>query len=135
MGRTKAGISEFVINEDEPGDSLERLDLRTEKFAKAVRGLIRKLPRTISNEEDVRQLVRSSGSVAANFLEATEAVSRKDYVLRIKYCRKEAKESRLWLALVDTRDSSELEAQRTALVAEANELKLIFAALLRKYEK
>jgi hypothetical protein len=52
--------------------------------------------------EDIRQLVRASGSVAANWIEADEALSRKDFLMRIKICRKEAKESRLFLRLVDT---------------------------------
>lgn len=115
------------------GQEPEPLDLRTERFAKTVRQFVRELPRTISNVEDVRQLVRSSGSVAANLIEANEAVSKKDYLLRLKYCRKEAKESRLWLSLVHVGDKERLEPQRADLVREANELKLIFAAILRKH--
>jgi four helix bundle protein len=99
-----------------------------------VRAFVRQLPRTISNAEDVKQLVRSSGSVAANYIEANEAISRKDFALRLKYCRKEAKESRLFLALVDTGKSAALDRERETLIAEANELKLIFAAILRKHE-
>ena len=113
----------------------EPLDVRTERFARAVRAFIRKLPRTVGNAEDVRQLVRSSGSVAANYIEANEAVSSKDFALRIKYCRKESKESRLWLALVDTRATAALDAERATLIQEANELKLIFAAIIRNHEK
>ena len=118
----------------QPDGEPEPLDARTEKFARAVRALVRKLPRTISNAEDVKQLVRSSGSVAANYIEANEAVSHKGFVLRIKYCRKESKESRLWLALVDTASTALLESQRDTLIQEANELKLIFAAIIRKHE-
>lgn len=114
--------------------SLERLDERTERFAKSVRGFLRKLPRTVSNLEDVKQLVRASGFVAANFIEATEAVSKKDYLLRLKYTRKEAKESRLFLALVDVGEKPSLETDRQALIKEANELKLITAAIIRKHE-
>ncbi len=77
------------------------LEDRTFRFAELVRGFVKQLPRTISNTEDVRQLVRSSGSVAANWIEADEALSRKDFLMRVKICRKEAKESRLFLRLVD----------------------------------
>jgi four helix bundle protein len=110
------------------------LDERTEKFAKEVRAFIRKLPRTISNAEDVKQLVRASGSVAANYIEANEAISRKDFVLRIKYCRKESKESRLFLALLDTGEDSQREDERARLIQEAIELKLIFASIVRNHE-
>ncbi len=78
------------------------LEARTRQFAKDVRAFVTTLPRTVCNAQDVKQVARSSGSVAANYIEANEAVSRKDFLLRIKYCRKEAKESHLWLDLLDT---------------------------------
>ena len=77
------------------------LEERTFRFAMSVRAFVKQLPRTISNTEDVRQLVRASGSVAANWIEADEALSKKDFLMRVKICRKEAKESRLFLRLVD----------------------------------
>jgi len=70
---------------------------------------VKKLPRTLANIEDSRQLVDSSGSVGANYIEANEALSKKDFVMRIKICRKEAKESRYWLRLIDTGVNSELD--------------------------
>jgi len=120
------------LPDDQP---LEKLDLRSERFAKAVRAFVRTLPRTISNAEDVKQLVRASGSVAANFIEATEAVSKKDYLLRLRYSRKEAKESRLFLALVDVGEKPAMETERPTLIKEANELKLIIAAIIRKHDQ
>jgi four helix bundle protein len=84
-------------------DSAKPRDLedRTFQFADAVRAFVKQLPRTVSNTEDARQLVRASGSVAANWIEADEALSKKDFLMRVKICRKEAKESRLFLRLVD----------------------------------
>ena len=70
------------------------LEDRTLEFAKRVRALVKKLPRTIGNIEDGKQVVRASGSVGANYIEANESLSKKDFVMRIKICRKEAKESR-----------------------------------------
>jgi four helix bundle protein len=105
---------------------------RTFRFAQAVRGFVNRLPRSISNYEDIRQLVRSSGSVAANYLEAQEGLSRKDFFYRIKVCRKESRESGLWLRLVDLGNDSNLASDRTRLVAEADELKLIFASIAGK---
>ena len=76
-------------------------------------------------------MIRSSGSVAANYIEANEAVSRKDFVLRVKIARKEAKESRLWLRLFEVGDTSS-PGEQQALMAEAAELCKIFGAILEK---
>jgi len=70
------------------------LEERTLKFAKEVIKFIKSLPKTIANIEIIKQLVRSSGSVGANYIEANEALSKKDFIMWIKICRKEAKESR-----------------------------------------
>ena len=64
---------------------------RTFRFAKMVRNYVKNLPKTLSNIEDGRQLIRASGSVGANYIEAEEALSRKDFVMRMKISRKEAK--------------------------------------------
>jgi len=77
------------------------LEDRTLAFAKRVRVFVKKLPKTIANIEDGKQLIKASGSVGANYIEANEALSKKDFRLRIKICRKEAKESRYWVRLVD----------------------------------
>jgi len=69
------------------------LEDRTLKFAKRVRTFVNKLKKTITNTEDVKQLIRASGSVGANYIEANKALSRKDFIMRTKICRKEAKES------------------------------------------
>lgn len=70
------------------------LEDRTLAFAKNVRSLVKILPKTLSNIEDGKQLVKSSGSVGANYIEANESLSKKNFKMRIKICRKEAKESR-----------------------------------------
>ena len=116
------------------GENPKQYDLeeRTRNFAKSVRLFVKKIPRTISNIEDAKQVVRSSGSVGANYIEANEALSKKDFFFRIKICRKEAKESRYWLSLFDI--SSELlilEEERDWLVGEATELMMIFGSIVR----
>ena len=70
------------------------LEDRTLVFARRVRTFVKKLRNTITNIEDGKQLIRSSGSVGANYIEANEALSKKDFIMRIKICRKEIKESR-----------------------------------------
>jgi four helix bundle protein len=110
------------------------LEDRTFRFAQNVRAFVRQLPRTLSNIEDVKQLVRASGSVGANYIEANEALSKKDFVMRAKICRKEAKEGSFFLRLLYAADKKELEAIRAALIQEAAELTGIFVAIVRKAE-
>jgi four helix bundle protein len=92
------------------------------------------VPKTLANIEDIKQLVKASGSVGANYIEANEALSKKDFVFRIKISRKEAKESRYWLRLVDTGDNPPAEKERECLIQESTELMKIFGAILRKCE-
>ena len=108
------------------------LEKRTLEFAKQARMFIKKLPRNITNLEDVKQLVRSSGSTGANYIEANESLSKKDFLMRIKICRKEAKESIFWLRLVDINHNQELEKERTLLIQEATELMKIFGSIIEK---
>ena len=108
------------------------LEDRTFAFAQSVRAFVKQLPRTVSNTEDVKQLVRASGSVAANWIEADEALSKKDFLMRVKICRKEAKESRLFLRLVDAGLAKSNVVGRETLTTEARELTLIFSSIISK---
>ena len=108
------------------------LEDRTLEFAKNVRVLVKKLNKSIANIEDGKQVVRSSGSVGANYIEANESLSKKDFIMRIKISRKEAKESRYWLRLIDINQNNELESKREVLIDEATELMKIFGAILQK---
>jgi four helix bundle protein len=110
------------------------LEDRTFLFAKRTRPFIKTLSKTAANIEDGKQLIRSSGSIGANYIEANEALSKKDFLMRIKLCRKEAKESRYWLRLIDTNAEPEREAERKSLEKEATELMNIFGSILRKSE-
>ena len=110
------------------------LEDRTLEFARKVRAFVKKLPKTLANIEDSRQLVNASGSVGANYIEANEALSKKDFLMRIKICRKEAKESRYWLRLVDTGEDKQLEQERKGLEDEACELTHIFGSIVTKSE-
>ena len=107
------------------------LEERTYNFARDTRLLIKKISRTVSNIEDCKQLTRSSGSVPANYIEANESLSKKDFVLRIKICRKESKESMLWLRLLDTDGADNLDKERARLLQEATELMKIFGSILK----
>lgn len=110
------------------------MEERARCFALDVRQFVKKMPRTISNFEDGKQLVRSSGAVGANYIEANEALGKKDFVMRARIARKEAKESRHWLLLLDLQDNDELEAERERLVRESVELVMILSAIINKAE-
>jgi four helix bundle protein len=114
------------------GGKRRDLEDRTFQFAEAVRHFIKQLPRTLANTEDARQPVRASGSVAANWIEADEALSKKDFLMRVKICRKEAKKSRLFLRLIDIGLAKDKVCDRDPLIAEARELVLIFSAIISK---
>lgn len=105
---------------------------RTITFAKRVRVFVEQIPHTLANIEDAKQLIRSSGSIAANYAEADEAISSKDFVLRLRICRKESKETRVHLQLISTGSQKKLEVECTTLMQEAKELVLIFASIIRK---
>jgi four helix bundle protein len=109
------------------------LEERTFKFTQSIITFIKKLPRTISNIEISKQLVRAAGSVGANYIEGNEALGKKDFLLHIRISRKEAKESRYWLRLVEI-DDPVLENERQSLAKESQELMNIFGAILRKSE-
>ena len=107
---------------------------RTFLFGKETRSFVKRLSRTVENLEDIKQLVRSSGSVGANYIEANESVSKKVFLLQIKSCRKESLVSAYWLRLLDCGTALELAKECIRLTTEARELMNIFAAILRKSE-
>ncbi len=109
------------------------LEERTFHFARSVSVFIATLPRSISNVEYGRQAVRASGSVGANYIEANEGLSKKDFKMRIRICRKEAKETVYWLRLItETNAADAIRAHGSSLVNEAVQLKKIFSSILLK---
>jgi four helix bundle protein len=108
------------------------LEERTFLFARKIRAFVKTLPPTIANKRDVRQLVDASGSVGANYREANEAITKKEFRYRAMICRKEAKEARYWLRLLDTGSDAAVESERDELRGEADELMKIFNSILNK---
>jgi four helix bundle protein len=106
------------------------LEDRTLAFTKDIISFINKLSKTLTNVEISKQLVRSAGSVGANYIEANESLSKKDFIMRIKICRKEAKESRYWLKLISCNNAS--KRVQSDLINESTELMKIFGAILEK---
>ncbi|MBM4053313.1 MAG: four helix bundle protein [Planctomycetes bacterium] len=93
---------------------------------------MKQLSKNVSNIEYGKQVIRASGSVGANYIEANEALSKKDFIMRIKISRKEAKESAYWLRLIIETNEEESKNRGMVLHKEAIELKKIFSSILVK---
>ncbi|MCB0652719.1 MAG: four helix bundle protein [Saprospiraceae bacterium] len=123
-----------MIDRKQPSFDLEE---RTFEFAKNVRLILKLLSPTIANQEDSRQLVRSSGSAGANYIESVESLSQKDKLMRLKIVRKESKESFYWFRLI--KESNDFEEDLwndwNYLMDEADQLKKIFSKMILKLEE
>lgn len=108
------------------------LEERTFLFTKKIVLFVKKLPRSVSNIEFVKQVIRSSGSVGANYIEANEALSKKDFLMRIKISRKEAKETSYWLRLIIETNVTIFHNEGELLLKESEELKKILSAIIEK---
>ncbi len=108
------------------------LEERTFQFAKRVRLYVKKLPKSMADIEDGKQVIRASGSVGANYIEANEALSKKDFMVRVKICRKEAKESAYFLRLIYETNQQDYDKEGIELQEEAVQLKKIFSAIIEK---
>jgi four helix bundle protein len=131
MSKTEENVLETLKRAPKRQYDLEE---RTFVFAQNVRAFAKRISKTLANIEDIKQVIRASGSVGANYIEANESLSKKDFIMRIKICRKEAKESCYWLRLIDPGDDEIVKNRQIELIKEATELTSIFGAILRKSE-
>ncbi|MCX6702930.1 MAG: four helix bundle protein [Candidatus Wolfebacteria bacterium] len=106
------------------------LEERTLEFARDVALFCKRLPRSVSNIEYSKQVIRSSDSVGANYIEANECLGKKDFMMRIKICRKEAKETAYWLNLINGTNDENIGGDEH--LKEAIELKKILSSILEK---
>lgn len=114
----------------------EILYKRLLEFAENCEKLVSSLHRTISNIEYGKQLIRSSASVGANYIEAIEGFSRKEFIHRLKICRKEIKESLHWLVLIQSSNENEkIREECENLAIEGRELIRIFASSVLTAER
>ena len=109
------------------------LEERTLAFARRTVKFCKALPKTVVDTELTRQLVRASASVGANYIEANESLGKKDFLMRIRISRKEAKEAGYWLKLLDPM-AANLEDERNSLLQESLELTKIFGSIISKSE-
>jgi four helix bundle protein len=107
------------------------LEERTALFGEAVLQFAKKIPVNPVTKPLINQLVRAGTSAGANYCEADDAVSKKDFKNKIGTCRKEARETKLWLRMIATAEP-ETKPDARKLWQEAKELHLIFAAIWRK---
>jgi four helix bundle protein len=109
------------------------LEERTARFGEAVIDFANLIPRTAVTRRLIEQLVGCGTSVGANYCEADDAVSKKEFRLRCGTCKKEARETKYFLRMV-VRAVPELKPQARPLWQEAKELHLIFAKIWRSAE-
>ncbi|MDY0161123.1 MAG: four helix bundle protein [Bacteroidales bacterium] len=117
------------IELNEP-EIIYNLEERTFQFAKNVRFFVETLPQKIANIEDSKQLIRASASVGANYIEANESLGKKDFLMRLKIARKEAKESAFFLRLINE-NNNHLKTG-IELYDEAIQLNKILSAIINK---
>ena len=116
-------------NKEKPYD----LEERTYAFALEVRLCLRNTKWNPVSWSDIKQVLRSSGSIAANYLEALESLSQDDYLYRIRICKKEARETGLWLQLISDSNPIDESIHRSLddLIGETSELVKIFSSIIR----
>lgn len=110
------------------------LEERTARFGEAVILFAKTVKRDPVNTPLVSQLVRAASSIGANYAEADDAESKKDFRHKIGICRKESRETKHWLRMIAASDPERKQEAR-ALWQEAKELNLIFGAIRRRSEE
>ncbi|MBU1131721.1 four helix bundle protein [Patescibacteria group bacterium] len=103
------------------------LESRTLLFAKAVRNFVKALPYNMVDNEYAKQVIRSSGSIGANYIEANESLGKKDLIMRARIAKKESKETIYWLKLIDVNNE-----EKNNLIQEATELMKILGSIIEK---
>ena len=127
--------AEWILHEA-PGDNAAQrhpfdLEERSARFGEAIIQFAKKIPRGPGNDRLIDQLVACGTSVGANYCEANEGCSKRDFTHSISRCSKEAHETKFFLRMAAAAEPQLAEQART-LYREANELHLIFAAIFRK---
>jgi four helix bundle protein len=127
----EAGLVASELREDSRSKRVYDLDERTALFGEAVIRFAKKIPPNAANDRLVGQLVGAATSVGANYCEADDAVSKKEFKCKIGTCKKEARETKFFLRMIATSEPA-LKLDARVLWQEAKELHLIFSAIWRK---
>ena len=121
-------VGDQAMGDDKPKYDLEE---RTALFGEAIIDFAKTIPVNLITTPLIGQIVRSGTSVGANYGEADNASSKKDFSYRIRICQRESKETKHWIRMIARAETSLKDAARP-LWQEAKELQLIFSAILRK---
>lgn len=121
---------EPIVGEEPETERVYDLEERTEQFGEAVIDFAKSIPQDAVTNRLISQLVGAATSVGANYVEADDAVSKKEFLKSIGTCRKEARETKHFLRMI-VRAVPELKPQARTLWLEAKELHLIFSKIWR----
>jgi four helix bundle protein len=110
----------------------KELETRFLNFAKHTRNFCRQVPQDAINITYIRQLIRSSSSIGANYIEASDDLGKADEKIKIRISRREAKESIFWLDLILIENNNTLETTRKNLLDECDQIRKILSAILIK---
>ena len=122
--------TELVVREKPAKPRVYDLEERTARFGEAVIDFVKQIPQDAVTSRLISQLVGAATSVGANYVEADDAVSKKEFLKSIGTCRKEARETKHFLRMI-VRAVPELKLQARTLWLEAKELNLIFSKIWR----
>jgi four helix bundle protein len=110
----------------------KELEDRFQNYAKGVRDFCTRVKWDIINKEYIKQVIRSSGSVSANYTEASDDLGKADEKMKIKISRREAKETIKWLDLILTYATPELGKEKAILMDEGEQIRKILSAIIIK---
>ncbi len=110
----------------------KELEDRFHNYAIAVRDYCTKVKWNIINQEYIKQVIRSSGSVSANYTEASDDLGKADEKMKIKIARREAKETIKWIDLIMTYENTDLEKEKARLMDEGEQIRKILSAIINK---
>jgi four helix bundle protein len=110
----------------------KQLEDRFQNYAREVRDYCTKIKWDVINKEYIKQVVRSSGSISANYTEASDDLGKSDEKMKIKISRREAKETIKWLDLTLTYEDKFLEQVKVKLIDEGEQIRKILSAIIIK---
>ena len=110
----------------------KELEDRFHDYAKAVRDFCAKVKWNIINQEYIKQVIRSSGSVSANYTEASDDLGKADEKMKLKISRREAKETIKWIDLILVYDNEDLKREQNQLIDEGEQIRKILSAIIIK---
>jgi four helix bundle protein len=110
----------------------KELEDRFQNVAKSVRDSCTRVKWDVINKEYIKQVIRSSGSVSANYTEASDDLGKADEKMKIKISRREAKETIKWIDLTLTYENADLEKEKMILIGEGEQIRRILSAIIIK---